>query len=99
MARYELKLFMTNGCGAAILGDVAVLEAADQAAAVSEASARVRQLPRHCFGALFDPTGAEIWSGDAPSGTAAVGHTKITKEAKLTKGALGAPANHHGRGD
>ena len=66
MARYELKLFMTNGCGAAILGEVAALEAADRAGAVSEASARVGQLPRHCFGALFDPEGAEIWSGEAP---------------------------------
>ena len=66
MARYELKLFMTNGCGAAILGEVAALEAADTGTAVSEASRRVSELPRHCFGALHAPAGAEIWTGEAP---------------------------------
>ena len=63
--RYEFRLYMKNGCGAPLLGDVAVIEAVDPASATSEARQRVAQLPRHCFGALFDPTGAEIWTGDS----------------------------------
>ena len=66
MARYELKLFLKNGCGEALLGDVAVIEAADARAAMSEADRRVRELPRHCLGALYDPAGAEIWTADSP---------------------------------
>ena len=67
MARYELRLYMKNGCGQALLGDVAALEAPDETAAVSEARRRVRELPKHCAGALHDPAGAEIWTGDAPA--------------------------------
>ena len=64
MARYEFRLFMKNGCGQALPGDVTVIEAADESAALSEARLRVRELPKQCFGALFDPAGAEIWSGE-----------------------------------
>ena len=67
MIRYELRLYMHNACGPAILGEVAALEAADQDAAVSEARGRVSGLPKRCFGVLFDPAGAEIWSAEAPS--------------------------------
>ncbi len=66
MARYEFRLYMKNGCGQALLGDVAAIEAADETAALSEARRRVRELPKHCAGALYDAAGAEIWSGDAP---------------------------------
>jgi hypothetical protein len=66
MARYELRLYMRNGCGSPLLGDTAVFEALNEAGARSEASHRVRQLPRHCFGALYDSTGVEIWTGDPP---------------------------------
>ena len=66
MAKYELRLFMGNGCGSALLGEVAAIEAADAAAAVSEAGRRVSQLPRHCSGALYDAAGAQIWTEDAP---------------------------------
>jgi hypothetical protein len=66
MAGYELRLYMSNGCGQALLGDVAAIEAQDEGAAKSEARRRVRQLPRHCFGVLYDPAGAEIWSDDSP---------------------------------
>ena len=68
MAAYELRLYMRNGCGAALLGDVAVLEAADEPAASAEALRRVRELPRHCFGALFDPAGVQLWEEDSPRG-------------------------------
>jgi hypothetical protein len=67
MARYELRLYMRNACGPALLGDVAVLEAPDEDAAMAQARRRVRELPRHCFGALFDPTGVQIWSDDGPA--------------------------------
>lgn len=70
MAQYELRLFMGNGCGSALLGEVAVIEAADASAAVSEADRRVRQLPRRCSGALFDPSGAQIWAEESPSAPA-----------------------------
>lgn len=66
MARYELKLYLSNGCGSALLGDVAVLEAPDEGAAVSEARRRVRQLPRRCFGELYDPAGLPIWAEQSP---------------------------------
>ena len=66
MAQYELRLYMRNGCGAPLLGDVAALEAPDADAASAEALRRVRQLPRHCFGALFDAAGAQIWEGEPP---------------------------------
>ncbi len=66
MAQYELKLYMRNGCGGALLGDVSVFEAPDTRAAMAEAHRRVRELPRHCFGALYDPAGAEIWADDSP---------------------------------
>jgi hypothetical protein len=66
MARYELRLYMRNACGPPLLGDVAVIEAADEGAAASEAASRVRQLPKRCFGALFDPMGVQIWADDAP---------------------------------
>ena len=66
MARYELKLFMRNACGPALLGEVAVLEAPDEGAALSEARRRVRELPRHCVGALYDPAGNQIWTDDSP---------------------------------
>ena len=59
---------MRNACGPALLGDVAVFEALDEDAAVSEARRRVGELPRNCAGALYDPAGAEVWTGDAPSG-------------------------------
>jgi len=66
MARYEFRLYMKNGCGQALLGDVSAIEAADETAALSEARRRVRELPKHCVGALYDAAGAEIWTGDAP---------------------------------
>jgi hypothetical protein len=66
MARYEFRLYMRNGCGQALLGDVAAIEASDATAALSEARRRVRELPKHCVGALYDAAGAEIWTGDAP---------------------------------
>jgi hypothetical protein len=66
VARYELRLFLGNGCGSALLGEVAAIEAADAASAMSEAGRRVRELPRHCAGVLFDPAGAQIWAEDAP---------------------------------
>ena len=66
MAKYELRLFMRNACGPALLGEVAMLEAPDADTAVSEAASRVRQLPRNCAGALFDPAGVQIWADDAP---------------------------------
>ena len=67
MARYELRLYMRNACGPALLGEVAGFEAPDERAAMSEADRRVGELPKQCFGALFDPAGVEIWSGDAPT--------------------------------
>jgi hypothetical protein len=70
MARYELRLFMGNGCGSALLGEVAAIEAADADAAMTEAGQRVRQLPRHCSGALYDPAGVQIWAGAAPDNRA-----------------------------
>jgi hypothetical protein len=69
MARYELRLYMRNACGPALLGDVSTFEAPDERAAVSEAELRVRQLPRHCSGVLFDAAGAQIWSDDSPGPT------------------------------
>jgi len=66
MAQYELRLYMRNACGPALLGDVAAFEAGDADSAVAEAHRRVGQLPRHCFGALFDSNGAQIWEEDAP---------------------------------
>ena len=66
MARYEFRLYMKNGCGQALLGDVSAIEAADETAALSEARRRVGELPKHCAGALYDAAGAEIWTGDAP---------------------------------
>jgi hypothetical protein len=66
MARYEFRLYMKNGCGQALLGDVSAIEAADETAALSEARRRTRELPKHCVGALYDAAGAEIWTGDAP---------------------------------
>lgn len=66
MARYELRLYMKNACGPALLGDVSGFDASDDAAAVGEARARVGALPKNCAGALFDAAGAELWSGDAP---------------------------------
>jgi hypothetical protein len=69
MAQYELKMYMRNACGPALLGDVAVFEAPDQGAAMSEACRRVRQLPRHCFGALYDPAGVQVWADDSPGST------------------------------
>ena len=66
MARYELRLYMHNACGPPLLGEVAALEAADQAKAIAEADRRVRALPRRCAGALFDAAGVQIWSEDAP---------------------------------
>jgi len=66
MARYELRLYMRNACGPALLGDVSVIEAVDERAAMSEASRRVHALPRHCAGALFDADGVQIWADDSP---------------------------------
>ncbi len=66
MAQYELRLYMRNGCGAALLGDVAVFEAPGEELARSEAHRRVRELPRHCFGALYDSAGVQIWAEDPP---------------------------------
>ena len=57
---------MRNACGPPLLGEVAAIEALDEQAAMSEAGRRVRQLPRHCFGALFDAAGSEIWTDDSP---------------------------------
>jgi hypothetical protein len=65
MARYELRLFMSNGCGSALLGEVAVFEAENGDAAMSEARRRVRQLPKRCFGTLYDPAGAELWTDES----------------------------------
>ena len=67
MAEYELRLYMRNACGPALLGEVAAIEASDAREAMSEADRRVRRLPRHCFGVLNDPDGVEIWSQDAPA--------------------------------
>lgn len=67
MARYEFRLYMKNGCGQALLGDVSAIDAPDESAAMSEARRRVRELPKHCVGALYDAAGAEIWTGDAPA--------------------------------
>jgi hypothetical protein len=66
MARYELRLFMSNGCGSALLGEVALIEALDGDTAMSEARRRVRQLPTRCFGALYDAAGVEIWTDESP---------------------------------
>ena len=66
MARYEFRLYMKNGCGQALLGDVSAIDAPDETAALSEARRRVQDLPKHCAGALYDAAGAEIWTGDAP---------------------------------
>ena len=66
MARYELRLYMKNGCGQALLGDVAAIDAPDETAALTEARRRVHELPKHCLGALYDAAGAEIWTGEAP---------------------------------
>nr|UXE45268.1 hypothetical protein Hi04_10k_c4586_00026 [uncultured bacterium] len=57
---------MRNACGPALLGDVAVFDAPDEGAAMSEAHRRVRELPRNCVGALFDCAGVQIWAEDAP---------------------------------
>lgn len=67
MARYELRLYMRNACGPALLGDVAFVEAPDDRAAKTEADRQVRTLPKQCFGALFDAAGLQIWSEDAPA--------------------------------
>jgi len=66
MAQYELRLFMSNGCGSALLGEVAVIEAQDGNAAMIEARRRVLALPRRCFGSLYDAIGAEIWTEESP---------------------------------
>ncbi len=70
MARYELRLYMRNGCGSALLGDTAYFEAPGEALAMSEADRRVRELPKHCFGALHDSAGAQIWTGEPPGAAA-----------------------------
>ncbi|HVN01020.1 MAG TPA: hypothetical protein VMT68_12480 [Caulobacteraceae bacterium] len=70
MARYELRLYMRNACGPALLGEVACFDAPDERAAMSEADRRVRELPKRCFGALYDPAGVQIWSEDAPAAPA-----------------------------
>jgi len=67
MARYELRLYMRNACGPALLGEVAAFDAEGDVAATAEAARRVRALPRNCVGALFDAAGAQIWSEDAPA--------------------------------
>ena len=67
MAQYELRLYLRNGCGAALLGDVSTIDAPGEAAAIAEARGRVRQLPRHCAGALFDAAGVQLWADDAPN--------------------------------
>jgi hypothetical protein len=67
VARYELRLYMRNGCGSPLLGDTSVFEALDEGLALSEASRRVSDLPKHCFGALYDAAGAQIWTGTPPS--------------------------------
>lgn len=61
---------MRNACGPALLGDVALIEAADEHVAMTEAQRRVHELPRHCAGALFSPAGLEIWTGNAPDARA-----------------------------
>jgi hypothetical protein len=66
MAAYELRLFMRNACGPALLGEVAVFEAASGSEAMSEASQRVRRLPRYCSGVLYDSAGVQIWTDDSP---------------------------------
>ena len=66
MARYELRLYMRNGCGSPLLGDTTYFDASGESMAVAEADRRVRELPKHCFGALHDPAGVQIWSGDPP---------------------------------
>jgi len=66
MAQFELRLYMRNACGPALLGEVSTFEAADEGAAISEADRRVRDLPKHCFGALFDSAGTQIWADAAP---------------------------------
>jgi len=66
MAEYELRLFMRNACGPALLGDVAVFDAAGEAEAVSEAWRRLRQLPRNCSGVLYDSAGVQLWTDDSP---------------------------------
>ncbi|HZZ87335.1 MAG TPA: hypothetical protein VFE13_03280 [Caulobacteraceae bacterium] len=67
MAQFELRLYMRNACGPPLFGDSKGFEAADATAAISEADRRVRELPRNCFGVLLDPSGAQIWSEDAPA--------------------------------
>jgi hypothetical protein len=67
MARYELRLYMKNACGPALLGDVSDIDAPDERAAMTEAGRRISDLPKNCFGALFDPAGVQIWSEDAPA--------------------------------
>lgn len=62
MPAYELRLYMKNACGPALLGDVVGIEADEDRAAMSEAERRVRDLPRNCFGVLFDAAGAQVWS-------------------------------------
>ncbi len=64
MAQYELRLYQRNGCGGALLGDVVIFDACDEEAAVAEAHRRIRELPRHCSGALFDLEGLQIWAPD-----------------------------------
>jgi len=66
MAQYELRLYLRNACGPALLGEVAAIEASDPGAAMAQAARRVGQLPRHCAGALFDAAGVQIWTDDAP---------------------------------
>jgi hypothetical protein len=70
VARYELRLYMRNGCGSPLLGDTSYFEAPAEDLARSEADRRVRELPKHCFGALYDAAGAQIWTGDPPSPSA-----------------------------
>lgn len=62
MAAYELRLYMRNACGPALLGDVVGIEAEDAPAAMAEAEQRVKALPKNCFGALFDEAGGQVWS-------------------------------------
>ena len=66
MAQYELRLYMRNACAPALLGDVAFFEAPDEEAAMAEARRRVRQLPRRCFGALYDAAGDQVWADGSP---------------------------------
>jgi hypothetical protein len=74
MAQYELRLYMRNACGPALLGEVISVEAADAQAAIAQADRRVRGLPKQCFGVLFDPAGVQIWSEDAPAALATPAH-------------------------